>query len=516
MSPNRRILLNIVATYGRSLYALVIGLFCGRWALLALGETDYGLVGVIGGLASFIAFVNGQLAGATSRFYAVSVGEAKKNCDTNLGLENCRKWFSLAVTIHTFVSVVLILIGYPIGVWAIKNFLVIPSAKITDCIWVFRFVCLSCFIGMITVPYNAMYQAKQYIAELTIYSFVTTTLNFFFLYYIVTHNGSWLVAVGCWGCILGVVPNLIIAIRAIYLFRECRFNIKYSWDFERFKQLNAYVGWNVIGGLAWLFKGQGINILVNKFFGPSINASFQIANTVNGHATSLTNAMQGAFTPAITTLYGAGENEKFRRMAFQACKFGLISTLVFMLPLFLELPLVLRLWLKNPPQYVTGLCALTMVVLIVHQSAFGHIIAISASGKVALYQIISGSLLLLTLPIAWGCLYCGCAVYSVMVVAILTMALCVGGRLILARKIVGMSIRYWVFKIISPVLALAIVCCTTGWITKFFLTENIIQVIMVTLVCEVTFIPCVWFLCLDTDERYYILNRFQLLFQHSK
>ena len=345
---------------------------------------------------------------------------------------------------------------------------------------------------------------------------MTTTLNFFFLYYIVNHEGSWLIAVGCWGCLLGVVPNLIIAIRAIYLFPECNFSLTYSWNFMRFRQLIAYVSWNAIGGLAWLLKGQGINILVNKFFGPSVNASFQIANTVNGHASSLTNAMQGAFTPAITTLYGAGETEKCKRMAFQACKFGLISTLVFMLPLCLELPLVLRLWLKNPPQYVTGLCLLTMVALIIHESAFGHIIALSASGKVALYQITSGSLLLLTLPIAWLFLNSGFSVYFVMGAAIFTMVLCVCGRLALARKIVGMSVRYWLFKIIVPILGIAIFCGVTSACVKLFLPANITRVVITTLVCEVLFIPCVWFLCLDDEEKSFIESRFQLVWCRFK
>ena len=121
MSPNRRIFLNIVATYGRSLYALVIGLFCGRWALMALGEVDYGLMGVVGGLAVFIAYLNGILAGAIGRFFAIAVGEQNK--DVEEGIANGRMWFTTAVAIQTVMPTLLLIVCYPAGEWAVRSFL---------------------------------------------------------------------------------------------------------------------------------------------------------------------------------------------------------------------------------------------------------------------------------------------------------------------------------------------------------------------------------------------------------
>ena len=123
MSPNRRIFLNIVATYGRSLYALVLGLFTGRWVLMALGQVDYGLYGLVGGLAIFISFFNGLLSGAIARFYAFEIGRSQSASDAIAALEECRKWFNTALLIHTVVPVFCIVLGYPVGIWAIHNFL---------------------------------------------------------------------------------------------------------------------------------------------------------------------------------------------------------------------------------------------------------------------------------------------------------------------------------------------------------------------------------------------------------
>ena len=336
MSPNKRIFLNIVATYGRSLFALVCGLFSGRWALQALGEVDFGLNGVVGGLTMFISFFNSVLAYSIGRFYALSVGAALKKGNEADGLEECRRWFSIAVVIHTVVPALLLLVGYPIGEWAVRCFLTIPADRVGSCVWVFRFVCISCFLGMVSVPFNAMYTAKQYIAELTVYSFATTLFNFCFLYYMVTHPDFWLTKYAFWSCLMAVLPQLIISIRGCFIFKECRFSWHYAFDQSRFGSLFKYTGWQMFGNLGSLARGQGMAVLVNKYFGPSVNAAMSIGNTVNGQANSLAGAMQGAFMPAITTAYGSGDMTQTRNLMYRACKFGVLLSFIFTLPLCID------------------------------------------------------------------------------------------------------------------------------------------------------------------------------------
>lgn len=310
MSPNRRIFLNIIATYGRSLYALILGLFSARWALMALGQVDYGLYGVVGGLTAFIAFFNGLLATAVGRFYAVSIGEAEKKGAE--GLETCRQWFSIAVFIHTVIPVLLMAAGYPLGEWAVRNWLTIPPDRIEESVWVFRFVCLACFVGMVNIPFQAMYTAKQYIAELTIYSFATTTLNFFFLYYMVSNPGDWLAKYAFWGMLMSVVPQLIICIRAVKVFPECRFRLHYVGSSRKFKELFCYAGWQSFGCLGAMLRTQGIAVLVNKYFGPKVNSAMTLGSSVASHADTLSSSLIGAFQPAMfSSIFGC--NARFIR-----------------------------------------------------------------------------------------------------------------------------------------------------------------------------------------------------------
>ena len=514
MSPNRRIFVNIVATYGRSLYALVCGLFISRWVLAALGKTDFGLYGVVGGMTVFITFLNGLLSIATGRFYAYAEGQAQKYAaegQVEAGLEECRKWFSTAVMLHTVVPVILIMVGYPLGMYAVENWLTIPSERLDACRWVFRFVCISCFVGMINVPFQAMYTAKQYIAELTIYGVAATTANVFFMYFMVTHPGDWLAKYALWMCLVSVVPQVIICLRAIKVFPECRFQMLYAWNRDRMFKLASFAFWQSFGGLGGILRGQGIQILVNKYFGPSYNASMSIANQVSAHSQTLSGAMMGAFAPAITTACGAGRYEEMRALAYRTCKFGMLLALIFVLPLALELRTVLNLWLVNPPPYTAELCWCILLMTIIDKSAAGHMLAVAAKGKIAVYQTFLGGSLILTLPLAWYMVAKGSGFVSVGWAMVVTMAMCSWGRVWFARKLVGMSARYWLIRIMSPVCLMTSSILLIGRLIHTLISPILLRFTMTVVSCEIILFVVSWFVILDCSERSFLVSRIRRL-----
>ena len=482
---------------------------------MALGEVDYGLMGVVGGLTAFISFFFGILSGAVGRFYAFAIGEASVNNDQEAGLEQCRQWFSLAVTIHFVVSIFLMIIGYPIGVWAVRNFLTIPPDRVDACVWVFRFVCISCFLGMVTVPFNAMYVAKQYIAELTIYSFVTSTLNVVFLYYMVTHPAVWLTRYAFWQLLLILAPQLIIAIRAYSLFPECRFRKAYAWNWDKYRQMLSYTGWNTIGSLGMILRGQGVAILINKYFGPAVNAAYCVANTVNGHAQSLASAMQSAFSPVITSSLGARNYPETRLWSFRFCKFGMILTLIFIIPLAIELQEVVKLWLKNPPEYCVGLCWIMLLMALIDKSTLGYSAAIMASGEIKWYQIILGSFNLMAVPLAWMFCWMGFNVYWVGIAMLATWSLLVYGRLVFGKIILQMDYVYWFKEIMLPIVLVSLATFLIAFVPHMIMEAAFGRIVITTLTAEVVFLPLVWFVVLARQERAYLLGKVKKIMQRS-
>ena len=510
MTPNRRIFLNIIATYGRSLYALVCGLFTARWVLQALGQVDFGLYGLIGGLTVFIGFFNMLLSSATSRFYAFSVGQAIKAKDEDnaeSGLEECRRWFSTAVLLHTVIPCIMIIVGYPIGIYAIEHWLTIPVDRLDACIWVFRFVCISCFVGMINVPFQAMYTAKQYIAELTIYSFVQTTATFGFVWFMASHPGDWLSKYALWMCVVAAVPQGIICFRALKIFPECRFRLLYAWNREKIGEFFSFAFWQAFGALGRILRGQGIQILVNKYFGPSYNATMSIANQVSAHTQTLSEAMLGAFAPAVTTACGAGRNDSMLSLSYKTSKFGMLLSLLYILPLSVELQEVLNIWLVNPPPYLVELCWCVLAMAIVEKSTAGQMLAVSATGKIAAYLAFSGGSLVLSLPIAWFFVSKGFGLSFVGISMLLATLLCSVGRVWFARKIVGMSAKKWFVDVVVPISFVTVVAATIGLGSKCFLQSSFIRICITSIIVVCVYISLAYFFVLSATERSFLISK---------
>ena len=507
MTENRRIFLNIAATYGRSLYGILLGLMCGRWTLMALGEVDYGLNGVVGGLTVFIGFLNSILAGSNSRFYAFSVGAAKNAVDKSAALEECRRWFNTALSVHTIVPFILIAIGYPLGVYAVEHWLTIPPERVHACIWVFRFVCISCFVGMVNVPFTAMYGAKQYIAELTIYSFVTSTLNVIVLYYMVTHPDVWLIKFAAWGCLISVVPQLIICIRACHIFPECKINIKYMWDKTRLIKLGSYSVWKIMGVGCGLLRTNGISIVINKFFGPRMNAAQAVGISVQGHCYSLAGSMQGAFAPVITQACGAGDWTKMNKFAIRTCKFNVLLGMLFIIPLASELSEVMRLWLKNPPAYSVGICYCMMVLHFCNVCTTGQLIVVNAVGKVAMYQTVLSAVNIFTLPLAIGACYIWRSIYALIIVQIVMEILNSIGRLFFARHFARTSIWAWLKEVFVPALIVVPVSFAIGFMPRLIMGASFFRVCITTISVLTVFIPLCWYLWLSAEEQMFVSER---------
>ncbi len=512
MSPNRRIFLNIAASYGRSLFGIACGLFSTRWVLMALGKTDLGLYGLVGGLALFVIFFNIQFSLAISRYFAYSIGQAKASEDKSAGLEECRRWFNIAVSIHTVLPLILVAIGYPIGAYAIThNWLVIPSDRVEACVWVWRFTCLSSLVAMMNVPFQGMYTAKQYIAELTIYNVLQTAVRTGFIYFMVMHPGDWLARYAFGMMAIMVVPALVISVRAMQVFPECRIVGRYLWSWTRFKSVVSYVTWQMFGSGGYVLRNSGVAILVNKMLGPNVNAAMSIGNSVCAETAVLTGALNGAFAPVITSAYGEKNLDYMRKMAFRSCKFGLLLTLVFALPLVIEIDEVLRLWLKEPPPFTSELCLCLIACVVVEKATMGHMMAVGASGVIAKFQCVHGFCLMLALPVGLLALLAVRSVWSVGLSLVGTMVVTTLGDVWLARRAVGMGAWYWIKSVVIPTSIISVLCLGVGIIPSFVMAPSFGRVVLTTFVTVVMFCPLVWFAALSVEERIFLrqkLSRF--------
>ena len=492
-SGYRRIGLNVAATYGRSLVALVCGLLAGRWVLMALGVVDYGIFGLVGGLVAFVTFFNGVLAGVVARFYAFSVGRED--------VAECQRWFSTAVSVHMIIPAVLMAVGYPLGTYAIAHWLVIPPERVVDAIWVWRFVCIGSWVMMVHVPFNAMFVAKQRFLEISLYGSAAAVVNVGVLGYMVAHPGQWLVRLSAWSCLLTVLSALVVIVRATMAFEECRLVRRHLWNGQDIRELVNFVGWMSLGGLGLMLREAGMKVLVNKIFGPARNAALAVATSASDHASSLTGSVLSAFQPAITSAYGAGNVLRMVTLSNVACKLCVLSLLPFVIPLALEIDEILALWLKVPPDGARSLCVWIMVAAVIDRMTSGLWAALEASGRIAVWQSVGcvvkvGGLVSAGVFALWGV-----GMHAVGVALVLIAFFDSASHLVLTWQQLGFSPTRWLRRIAMPTLVVAVAATAAGALPQLWMERSFLRVCVTTVVADLTLVSVGWFFLLENAER---------------
>lgn len=508
MTQTRRIILNVVATYGRTLFSVACGLFTVRWVMMVLGHEDFGIYGVVGSMTIFVTFLNTQLSDALARFYAVSIGKLRTAADKKQELEDCRAWFSCGVAIHVVVPLLLMSIGYPMGVYALDHGWVdVPVGKMHTCVWLWRFSCVSALVAMMNSPFHAMYIAHQYIAELTIYGFAQTVIRTGFIYIMTIIPMDWLFGYGLGCCLIGVVPQLIICGRAFVVFETCRLRITAFFDLERIRRVSSFAWWKAFGGIGYIARHQCQAIIVNRHFGPKANAAYSVATTFGAEATSLAGSLNMAFAPAINSAYGEGKMDVVSRMAMRSCKFGALLTLAFAIPMLLEANKILVLWLKNPPAHAAPMCMTMLGVVIVDKLTSGHYMSVMAVGNIRGMMFLRGAFSLLAIPTSILAVKLAPMVEVVPLALLLVTILTSVADVYYARVVAKISIMVWIRTVLLPLVLVAVPCLVIGAGVVYALDESFLRICITTFVCLTSIALLGWLVLLDTEEKSYVLNR---------
>jgi O-antigen/teichoic acid export membrane protein len=493
---NQRIAINTAATYSRTVFAAALALFSSRWVLMALGPTDFGLFSVVGSIIIFVTFLNSVMAGSASRYFAYSIGQGD-SADVN-------RWFNSALGIHLCLAFLLLVIGWLVGEYLVAYVLVIPHDRVATCINVFRISLVSAFVSMLAVPFVSMFFAKQHIAELAVWGILQAILSFALAWALrhVFSDRLLFYAIGMVAILIFVQAAQIV--RALIVFKECSISCRQLFDRRRFKEIFSFASWNLIGCSGVLFRDQGSAIVLNLFFGPSVNAAYGIATQVSSQTNQLSAAMLGAFSPEITACEGRGDRARMLSLSQRACKFGTILVLLFAIPLITEMDYVLKLWLHVPPPYTALFCQLILVTFLIDRLSTGYMLAVNAHGKIAAYQATLGTSQLLTLPLAWLFLKNGLAPTSIGIAFIITMTITSLGRVLWGRHLLGMPVRSWFTTVVCPSLAVALVSTVSALAPHWLLPTSLLRLILVTAASITVTLLTTWFFALDLNEHEFV------------
>lgn len=371
---------------------LVMGvtLYSSRIILQALGISDYGIYNVVGGIVTMFGFINGAMSSATQRYISYDIGKGD--------LIKVQKTFSLTLTIHMLIALLILIIGESIGLWYINNQLVFPPERIFAVNVVFQFSLFTLFLNIIQVPYNALILAHERMNVYAYVSIIEVMLKLGSVFLLLKFGNDKLILYSILTFCIALIIRITYQIYCRINFKESKFKLEY--DKKYFRELMSYSGWNLFGSLSLVGKNQGVNMILNLFFGTTVNAAYGISMQVQAAVTQFVSNFQSALNPQIIQNYAADNKERSLNLIFLGAKFSFFVMLMITVPVMANIDYILKLWLgNNVPSYSAPFLKISLVALLVDSISGPFMTGIQATGRIRLYQIFVGGINLLV-PVA--------------------------------------------------------------------------------------------------------------------
>lgn len=458
----KKIAKNTLLLYVRMAVLLLVGLYTSRVVLGALGESDYGVYNVVGGVVAMFSIISGALSSAISRFITFELGRR----GSRLGAI-----FRCAVFVQIVLALIVVAVGEPLGLWFIGEKMTIPPERVAAAQIVLQFSLITFVINLLSVPYNATIIAHESMGAFAAVGLLEGFAKLGVALLLSVSPIDRMVWYALLMCVVALCVRLAYVFYCRRHFDECRrtrikgqtFGMRqglFGTDASILKEMFSFAGWNFIGVSAGVLKDQGGNILINLYSpSPAVNAgrgiAMQLSNAVQGFVTNFMTAVN----PQITKSYASGEFDYMHRLVRKSSKFSYFLILFFALPLIFETDWLLGLWLKEIPEYAPVFVRL-LLVLVLSDSLSNSLITMQlATGNIKRYQLIVGGILLLNIPVSWVLLACGLGVEWVVVVAIVLSQTAMFARLFLLRGMVGLNVGLWLRDVWFRAIAVTVYAC---------------------------------------------------------
>lgn len=496
-SVKKRIAKNTMMLYFRTFITMLVGLYTSRVILHALGETNYGVYNVVGGIVGMIAFLNGSLSGSSSRHLTFAIGKNDK--------ERLNKIFSAALNLHFVLAMVIVIFGETVGVWFLYNKLVIPADQMNAAFWVLQFSIITTVFNITSVPYNASlisHENMSVFAYMGLYDVFSKLAIAFMIEYV---DSDKLFYYALLLMINSVLTILIYRIYAIKHYPECRF--RWIRDKSVYKSITGYSLWDMLGNISAICQGEGINILLNMFLGPVANTANAIAHQLLKGITVFVGSFTTASRPRVIKYCAEGDYADMYKLTFITAKISYFLIFVLALPVFFEVKYILRLWLGNvvpPDTYSFTLVVIATALMQTFHTAY--LMTFHAIGKIKTGNLICGTLRILVLPASYVALKLHAPAYTVFVIILLINTLCHAISWRIVYGYIRFDVKQMFTTVYIPCLIVSAISIALPSVITFIMPDNTLRFFTVCIVSELIFFPVVYFWGFSKAERQSILK----------
>lgn len=495
---NRRIAKNTLALYFRTFITLIVGLYTSRIMLQALGVDNYGINNVVGGIVSMSSLFTATMSQAISRYITFTLGEGNK--------ERLKVMFSTSVNAQIAMSVLAVVVLEVGGLWFLNNEANIPADRMLAAHWVFQCSLLTLVINLVSSPYNALLVAHERMGIYAYASIADAVFRLSICFIIMAYGGDRLILYAVLMVIVSLCMRIFYGWYCGKHFMESHYSLR-IFDKHLFKELTVFSGWNILNNGAYVFATQGVNMLVNVFFGVVFNAARGIALQVNSAVQSFVGNFTMAFSPQITKNYAAGDKDAAVRLANRGTKFAWMIMYVFLVPVCCEAETLLHLWLGQVPEWSVLFLRFAMFESLVVASGQNLFRLIQTDGRVKKYTIHAAITAGMIFPLTWLFYRWGFPVWVSYVVLILDFMVLNVIRFYDLKRLMSFSIRDFLRQVFVPCIVVSVTAFLLPLIVCYYMESGLSRFFVNVPVAVVWTCACCVIFGLTRHERLFFWDK---------
>ncbi len=485
LSNNKRIAKNTLALYFRTFITMIVGLYTGRVMLQALGVENYGINAVVGGIVGMSSLITNTMSQAISRYITYALGKGDKS--------KLKTMYSTSINAQIVMAVIVAIVLEIAGVWFLNSEASIQPDRIEAANWVLQCGIVTLMVSLVSSPFNALIIAHERMSVYAYMSIVDVVLKLAICFAVLAYGGDRLIMLALLHIVVALLVNTMYGWYCRRNFEEARY-IPKVFDKGLMKELTVFSGWNLLNNGAYVFATQGVNMLVNVFFGVVFNASRSIAMQVNGAVQSFVNNFTVAFSPQITKNYAAGDTAYAVTLANRGTKFVWLMMYIFLVPVFMEAEMLLKLWLGQVPEMAPLFLRFAMFESLAVMSGASLFKLIQADGHVKKYTIHAAITAGFIFPLTWVAYYFEAPVWTTYVIFIADFLVLNIVRIVDIKRLMTFSARQFlkeccvpcvIVSVTSFILPILVVYFMEQSIARFFV--NVIVSVLWTCLCCVAF-----------------------------
>lgn len=490
ISSNKTITKNVIALFFRTIITIFFSLYTSRLLLIKLGESDFGIFSVVGGIAVMFSFISNSLFDATQRYLALSLSNSSSN--------SYKQIFTTSLNCYFAISILITILAESVGLYIVNHWLSIPQDRLIATNYVYQFAILTFVLGLTNAPFRASIIAHEKFKYFAYSDIITKILKLLIVYIISISPFDKLIIYSALFMGVSLIQLTMDKVYCQIKFKQCRY-IRY-WNIHLFKSLLTFSSFTLIRTTADMGVSQSNNIITNVFGGTIASASYGIANQVWATLNGFFLNVQSAFNPQIIKSWGDENRDRFETLILNSSKFSSFVVIFMSIPLIVNMPLLLKVWLHNVPPFATAFCRASIISCYISSMVNPVYHGIIATGHIKKYQIISSLILAFAIPVSFISLKLGAILVCIYIVKIVfqLIELCYCGYYL--KKETSFNVRVFLLNCIKNTLILCL-CLILTFIIGYQIKNEIVATVISSFSGCMIFLVIVWFFGLTSPQR---------------